>query len=489
MMTEDLEILDGRVSKIDLSRREIPQILSSKNADVDRYNTEIYQRSPNRKCMSVSKDRMISNMSEKKAIQFLQKLTTDATKTGCLELALCENLTYDIIINLDVSDGLVNGTSGRLKYIQFVPGYNNPTILWFDFPEEHVGQKQRRIYRHCYTDDISRGWTPIILICRKFNIGKQYVEISRTQFPVKQSSAKTIHKSQGSTYDEIIVNVPGPYYSFVRHMYVALSRVRSLDGLHLVRFNAKSIKTDSRVTEENQDGLATRYVNIGEDIVSKHVGSLLMHFQNCQSLVPHFDNIKKLILNHKYNIVAICETRLTSEEDDTTFGIDGYTLVRQDAPSFLNYRSSHGLLMYISDVIVIIDIQNYSTDTIEAMSIKIEADNMPYTIIVGYKAPKCKNEDLFLCLKWCKDLYRSDDNVIIVGDFNTDTTDPTKYLTLNQMLGILTLDMIRTDATTKKGTILDLYFTNCPIITYLKYLTWSLHFGITALIYPKRLHD
>lgn len=89
--------------------------------------------------------------------------------------------------------------------------------------------------------------------------------------------------------------------------------------------------------------------------------------------------------------------------------------------------------------------------------------------------------------KWCKDLYSANDNVIIVGDFNTDTTDATKHRTLNEMMGILRLDMVRTDATTKKGTILDLYFTNCPIMTYLKYLAWSLHFGITALVYPKIL--
>lgn len=401
MTAEYLQILDRRISDINLNATEIPQILCSKNADVDRYNTEIYERSPNKKCVSHSKDRMLSNMSEKKATHFLQNLTKDATITGCLqhEVALCENLTYDIIINLDVLDGLVNGTSGRLKYIQFVPGYKNPTILWFDFPEEHVGQKQRRIYRHCYNKDIDRNWTPIVPIARKFNIGKQYVEISRIQFPVKQSSAKTIHKSQGSTYDKIIVFVPGPYYSFLRHiMYVALSRVRSLDGLHLVRFDAKSIKTDTRVTEENDDGLHTRNVQTGEDIVSKQIGSLLIHFQNCQSLVPHFENIKKLILNQKYDIVALCETRLRSVDDDRSFEIEGYNMVRQDDQSFLNYRSSHGLLIYVTDVIDITDVQNYSTATMEALSIKIIANITPHMIIGGYKAPKCRNEDLFACL-------------------------------------------------------------------------------------------
>ncbi len=55
-----------------------------------------------------------------------------------------------------------------------------------------------------------------------------------TQFPLRLAWAVTIHKSQGSTYDRAIIDL-GPRAFAPGQTYVALSRLRSLDGLHLVR--------------------------------------------------------------------------------------------------------------------------------------------------------------------------------------------------------------------------------------------------------------
>lgn len=55
---------------------------------------------------------------------------------------------------------------------------------------------------------------------------------SYAQFPLRLAWAVTIHKSQGQTYDEAYVDVSGNFS--VGHVYTAFSRVRSLDGLHLL---------------------------------------------------------------------------------------------------------------------------------------------------------------------------------------------------------------------------------------------------------------
>jgi ATP-dependent exoDNAse (exonuclease V) alpha subunit len=70
-------------------------------------------------------------------------------------------------------------------------------------------------------------------------------------FPLTLAYATTIHKSQGATLDEIWVDLsrlwePG-------HAYVALSRLRTGDGLKLLGWNPRSVITDPAVTSFYQN--------------------------------------------------------------------------------------------------------------------------------------------------------------------------------------------------------------------------------------------
>lgn len=62
---------------------------------------------------------------------------------------------------------------------------------------------------------------------------KPYVQ-KTTQFPIKLAYAFTIHKSQGQTYDKVILDLNSHIFA-PGQLYVALSRVKSMDGLFLTR--------------------------------------------------------------------------------------------------------------------------------------------------------------------------------------------------------------------------------------------------------------
>mgnify|MGYP006431161433 CR=1 FL=1 len=67
------------------------------------------------------------------------------------------------------------------------------------------------------------------------------------QYPIRLAWAATIHKCQGQTFEKAIVDFDSG--AFAHGMtYVALSRVKSLDGLNLIRpIKSSDIKFDDRI--------------------------------------------------------------------------------------------------------------------------------------------------------------------------------------------------------------------------------------------------
>ena len=72
--------------------------------------------------------------------------------------------------------------------------------------------------------------------------------IAIAQYPLTLAWAVTIHKIQGCTLLQAQIDIGAGIFEFGQ-TYVALSRVKTIDGLHLLNFQPKCIKSNPKVME------------------------------------------------------------------------------------------------------------------------------------------------------------------------------------------------------------------------------------------------
>ena len=159
------------------------------------------------------------------------------------EVILMTDEQNDLISNIDVDNGLINGSQCLIKYIETTTKNDTtyPYIVWAEFENKEIGTNHHKKYSYLYAQNRNRNWTPIIGIKRTFLVKDHWIH--RLQFPLRQAAARSIHVSQSSTYPEIYVDLDTfstPPKVFWEHMhYVAFSRVTSMSGLYIENINEK----------------------------------------------------------------------------------------------------------------------------------------------------------------------------------------------------------------------------------------------------------
>ena len=123
--------------------------------------------------------------------------------------------------NIDVSDGLTNGEMGMITHI-ILGEHNNIRVILVQFDKCAVGEEPRidSTYKH-----INPTSMPISKVQASAAIhGCTSCQGSRTQFPLMLAWAVTIHKYQGLTLDEIVVDMTSAKGQFATgQAYVAFS--------------------------------------------------------------------------------------------------------------------------------------------------------------------------------------------------------------------------------------------------------------------------
>ena len=138
--------------------------------------------------------------------------------------------------NVNVADGLVNGATGVVLSFEWLDSKSEkqhsgelPARVWIKFDNPRVGRKQQAGVHT--SDDNEHGPVYIVPACSQFSGigGGATTTLQRVQLPLMLCWAATIHKVQGLTLDRAVISLQHLFSP--AQAYVALSRVRTLEGL------------------------------------------------------------------------------------------------------------------------------------------------------------------------------------------------------------------------------------------------------------------
>jgi len=200
----------------------------------DVLNTAMLNRIASKEILLIAEDEIeCIPYIKKRILKVLTNNDDDNTRTAGLSKQISIKIGAKVMIrrNIDASLGLVNGTIA--------------TVI-------SVVQDTSTNYVEKIKLLLSTGLEYFI---ERVNVKFQVMDkafVIRKQFPLSLSYGITIHKSQGLSLQNAIMDIGNSVFT-CGQIYVALSRVTSLDGLHLINYDPSSvIASEQAIIEYNR---------------------------------------------------------------------------------------------------------------------------------------------------------------------------------------------------------------------------------------------
>ncbi|XP_055685061.1 uncharacterized protein LOC129791128 [Lutzomyia longipalpis] len=422
------------------------------------------------KVMSDKKSKPKSENEQNKILKDIENRDPSKSAGAVHTLHLKLGIKYMIIKNIDVSDGLVNGAAGILRHITF-DSKNNIGVIWLEFLEDRVGKKitkEQRYQNYLKKHNLKENLVPLEKCNFVFRLNNSSTTtISRTQFPVMPAEAITIHKSQGQTYQSICLDFTKLERITLCMMYVALSRVTSLNGLYIIgTFTPQRLSHSGQriINEIHKLRTEKRLKDFFEDVRRVDPKKVKICYQNIVSLHKHFNDIDTDSWYKCFNIVILSETKTLKNYSIPSF--KGYhVLYRQDN----EIENIGGLLCLIknedkSKINVIAEDTRIDHTKKFSLSLFALEYGKQFYIISGYKSPKVPFEVFKNSFETIYSKIPKYSEIILIGDFNfnlsTNNTDKRflKYVAEYNLETKLNPEQ----ATTKYDSQIDVVLSNIP---------------------------
>ena len=224
---EDLELFYSREVKHNTYNSDILHIFST-NKEADNYNNLKFNSVKNPVHTFISEDKIhkkkevieVDKENSPKTLSKYDLMTLEMFDKYCKApqiLELKEGCKVMLLKNHNFAKGLINGSCGVVLKIEA-----DSILVKFDNSiEESITKNTFEYYK------------------------EGELVSSRDQYPLRLAYGITIHKSQGMTLDKLVVDCNRIFEC--GQAYVALSRIKTLDGLYLRSFNPNKVVVNEEV--------------------------------------------------------------------------------------------------------------------------------------------------------------------------------------------------------------------------------------------------
>ena len=344
----DIKLLKTRECKENIDTQNALHIFAT-NQEADNYNNMKFSKINSEEYKLFAFDgvykgeKLVENPTNLREENILKRIDVVCSAEKSISLKI--GVRVMLLINLDFEKGLINGSCGEVREIN-----SDYILVYFD------NGQSTKITRHDF----------------EFYNNEKLIALRR-QFPLRLAYGITIHKSQGMSLEKLVVDCSRIFEK--GQAYVALSRIKTLNGLYLRNFNPAKVMVDNTVVEFYKNlKIFDQKIELAENINTPNYQkeSISIDSTEDKSIEYYVDKIKNIILenNRWIEIFEIAEM----------LGVDRHKkLVETDSNSTIAHLINRRLkkegfltkrINYDKDYSIVVAPSGFSTDTIQVSSYK-----------------------------------------------------------------------------------------------------------------------
>ena len=233
-------------------------------------------------------------------------------ETGNLQKVLTVKIINSrvmITVNIDVADGLTNGAMGTVtKNVVIKKTTGKMSVISVAFDSEHVGQETRHTSVY---NSIHKNAVPIHQTQATFHVIKKHHFKQLGLFPLTLAWAVTICKCQGLTLSEIVIDMTPAKGKFKPgEAYVASSRVRTLEKLHIINYTQSQICVSEHLEKEMKRLRKNIFPQMPSNLFHDVLGGLKLLHINIGNVNRKIKDMKNDHILQNEDIISLNETHL-----------------------------------------------------------------------------------------------------------------------------------------------------------------------------------